>query len=97
MKTLLTDPWALLLNMSSKSKEKADFAFKAFTVIFLFFTFGGVVDVRKCVEALRQLPELQRMTEENAKDIKAIKEILVRHKLADSIENIREITTAKYE
>ena len=97
MKTLLTDPWALLLNMSSKSKEKADFAYKAFTVVFMITLFGGVVDVRKCVEVLRQLPELQRTTEENAKDIKAIKDILVRHKLADSFEKIREITTAKYE
>ena len=83
--------------MSSKSEKKADFIFKAFTVVFLLTTFGGVVDVRKCVDALRQLPELQRMTEDNAKEIKVIKDILVRHNLADSIGNIHEITTAKYE
>tara|TARA_R110000868_G_scaffold71743_1_gene209796 strand:+ start:2531 stop:2809 length:279 start_codon:yes stop_codon:yes gene_type:complete len=91
------DFWSFVLNMSSVSKVKANFTWRASITILLIVNLGGVVDVRKCVEILNKLPDMQRMTEENTREIKAIREILVRHKLADSIESIHEITTAQYE
>ena len=90
------DLWSFILNMSSDSKEKANFTWRATITILLIVNLGGVVDVRKCVEVLNKLPEMQRMTEENTREIKAIKEILVRNKLADSGPDAVNISTAQY-
>lgn len=64
--------------------------------LLLIVNVGGVIDIRRCVEALNKLPEMQRTVEQNSKDIREIEAVLRRNKLVSTGPDAVNISTAQY-
>ena len=90
------DLWAFFLNMSSTSREKVTITWGGVVAVLLIVNVGGVVDIRRCVEALNKLPDMQKMVEQNSKDIREIEAVLRRNKLVSSGPDSVNISTAQY-
>ena len=90
------DLWSFILNMSSSRKEKVKFTWGSFTAILLIVIFGGVIDIRRCIEALNKLPEIQQTLEQNSRDIRDIHDVMRRNKIVLNSPGSTDISTAQY-
>lgn len=90
--------------MSTETKQKLKRHATDPAVWLLIIILGGVVDLRRCFEVFRQLPEMKTTQEEHGREIRKlhdsineVKDALKRNKIAAADPNRTEITTANYQ
>jgi len=99
--TALPTPWTFITEkIQSMSRDKKDtFTITNGTINTMIgaLALAGLYSVKGDVENLRALPAIIEQQKQHSGEIKAIKEILARNKLAQLDDSRREITTAQYD
>jgi hypothetical protein len=99
--TALPTPWVFITekihSMSRDKKEAFQITNGTISTLIGALALAGLYSIKGDVENLRSLPAIIEQQKQHSGEIKAIKEILARNKLAQLDNSRREITTAQYD
>jgi hypothetical protein len=87
----------IISNMSNEKKERFQISTQTLLVLLGVAVLFGQIDVRRAVENLNAIPEIQRKQNEQGERLKEIFEVLKRHKLVEIDEFGKATATASYE
>lgn len=95
------NPWGIfcriISNMSNDKKDRFQVSTQTLLVLLGVAVLFGQIDVRRAVENLNAIPEIQRKQKEQSEKLDQIFEVLKRHKLVEIDEFGKATATASYE